>query len=222
MKSIFESGPDGVKISFTASDKSNKISVAELQGKEVEKLSDTQILFRPTGKPTPNKVSASITKGNITDNLEVNILQHSTLGNQWELNPVPSDFYPGKGGFTLSDGVLGARPWNGKEWLGFDKGSTELSIELNASKKITTIHVSCLNAPSSWIYLPESMTVQYSKNGKKWKEKELQVSEELTSISIAKKLKFLKITLKTMGKIPTGKNGEGHTPWLFLDEVWME
>lgn len=222
MKSKLESIDGGMKVTFSSADKENLIIGSDPIGEGVERISETEFILKATEQPTKNSVSASQMVGYSVDALEVKVLQHSTLGMEWKLNSKPSNYYPGNGGFTLSDGIIGTRPWNGKEWLGFDEGAAEMELKLVEKKKVKKVTVSCLNAPSSWIYLPKTITVLYSKNGRRWKKREVDADNEISEIFIGKKAKFLKLKIETMGKIPSGMNGEGHTPWLFMDEVWIQ
>ncbi len=222
MKSKLESTPAGIKVTFYSADESIAIVGSDPIGIGVERISESEFIFRPTAIPTTNSVSASAINGNIIDDLEISILQHNTLGKEWSISPGPSPYYSGNGAFTLTDGIRGRKPWNGKEWLGFNEGVVELELNLETKKKLKNIYINFLDAPSSWIYLPETITLLYSKNGRRWKEKEVKVSEELTKIAIGKKSKFLKLKIVPLDTIPVGSNGEGHKPWLFIDEVWME
>ncbi|MFA7274064.1 MAG: beta-N-acetylhexosaminidase [Crocinitomicaceae bacterium] len=194
-------------------DQTNPAIVQEKNGKIRILRSKRPHLLRFTAK---SKTTLGV------DTLGIEILQHSTLGQSWIIENKLSQFYPGKGGMTLSDGIIGGRPWNGKEWLGFDQKEIKLSIELPSIRKIDGLNLSFLEAKSSWICLPETVVIDYSKNGTKWKSKSVAVSTEKQRISIKKKAKYLRITVVNADKIPDGQPGSGHAPWLFMDEIWLD
>jgi hypothetical protein len=122
----------------------------------------------------------------------------------------------------LSDVVLGARPWNGKEWLGFNEKEVRLSIDFPEKQMVNGINFSFLSAESSWIHIPEKVIFEYSKNGKRWKSKEFQVQKEFNRFVIHKKVKFVRITVVGKKEIEDGLPGSGHTPWLFMDEIYFD
>lgn len=218
MSSNIDAVDAGVEIRFQSFDKSNKIQIEWSDNAAIEAKNEQTILLKQVDQPTPIRVQARSEK----DTLQLNLWQHSTLGEQWQITPAPSTSYPGKGATTLTDGVLGARPWNGKEWLGFNEGDVTLKLDCGTTKKQNALTVSLLKAPTSWIYLPETIVLRYSKNGKKWKTITYKVTEEKSRIALAKKFRYLELTIQNMSQIPTGQNGAGHAPWLFLDEIWME
>lgn len=159
--------------------------------------------------------------GKQLDRFELNLLQHSTLGKEWTIKSSPSTFYPGIGPATLTDGKLGQRPWNGKDWLGFQQERIELCYDFETVKSIEELVVSTLNAPSSWIYLPKRILIRYSKNGKRWKVKIIESPEEMTHISIQAKVKSIELLIETEKDIPAGNPGAGHQSWLFIDEIYF-
>ncbi len=222
MTTLITSSPDGVEVSYETIDPAQKIDI-DLKSDESLQLKDgNTVVLKKTLRPRWIKIKAKTVTGTTQDTSSLHILQHSTLGESWTITPSPSTYYPGKGALTLSDGVIGARPWNGKEWLGFNEGDVQLKFDLNNKKLVNDLNISMLSAPSSWIYLPETISLRYSKNGKKWKTLESKVDKELMKISLGKKTRYLEVTINCMDNIPEGQNGAGHMPWLFMDEIWLD
>jgi hexosaminidase len=149
------------------------------------------------------------------------ILVHPLLGKTWEISPQPNANYMGGGTLTLTDGNKGQRPWNGKEWLGFRESEVQLSITNKEVLLIKEVKMGFLNAPSSWIYLPEKVEISYSKNGRKWRTKTFEVSKENEVFELGEKAKFISLTVIAKDKIPLGMQGAGSIPWLFIDEVYF-
>lgn len=218
----FSSSAKGVLLKFENPDESQKVNVTAEHKKSVEVQNSTTVFIKRTTQPKRNRIMAISGLGNDADTAIVDVLQHNTLGAEWKIEPSASAFYAGKGAFTLTDGILGSRPWNGKDWLGFDLGHVDLSLDLGLKKRVNSISISFLAAPSSWIYLPETVLVRFSKNGRRWKEKTVLVNSDILNTKLGRKMRYIELKIKTMETIPAGSNGEGHTPWLFLDEIWMQ
>jgi hexosaminidase len=222
LKSEITTGDDGVTLTFDNPENPMDVQISTENPKLVVKGKSNSIKVKRTLRVQKNKVVAISGKGNKADTVTIEILQHSTLGAEWKIEPQASAFYAGKGAFTLTDGIIGGRPWNGKEWLGFDEDRVDLNLDLGVKKRLKSISISCLAASSSWIYLPETIVVRYSKNGRRWKEKSASVTTEVSKILLGRKIRYLELKITSLEKIPEGNSGAGHTPWLFLDEIWMQ
>lgn len=149
---------------------------------------------------------------------------------QIELNRQPNDNYAGKGKRILINHVKGTKDFKSNEWLGFAGGNLELVLE---GKQLTPCHqiiLSFLSDQSSWIFLPKSVQVHTSINGKEYtfaaEEKISPTNEnsesEFRFITIKfpeQKVKFIKIKIENIPQIPDWHPGKETAPWLFLDEV---
>ncbi|MBU2020638.1 MAG: beta-N-acetylhexosaminidase, partial [Bacteroidetes bacterium] len=105
--------------------------------------------------------------GLVIDSAKVVFMSHSTNGDSWIISKKPSTSYAGKGSTTLTDGILGARPWNGKDWLGFQEDTVAFQFNFLKNQKRNHLYINFLQAESSWIYLPERVNFVFTKkNGK--------------------------------------------------------
>ncbi len=222
LKSEVVSESNGIEIDFEAIDSSSIITVDYDKSADVTQRKNGKFRIFKTKRPNMLRFVAKSKTAQGIDTLKLDILQHRTLGQPWIIETPLSSSYPGKGGLTLSDGTLGARPWNGKEWLGFNVKEVKMSIELNEKQKLDGIYLSFLSAESSWIHLPEKVLIEYSNNGESWKTKEFRVTKELNHYVLNKKAKFIRLTVVNKDSIEDGKPGSGHLPWLFMDEIWMD
>ncbi|MGJ8661874.1 MAG: family 20 glycosylhydrolase, partial [Bacteroidota bacterium] len=213
---------DGVDVEFEAADEKSTIEITFDKSAIGVSEKDGIVKIQKTKRPKLVRLLAKSKTILGTDTVGVQILQHRTLGQPWLLDTKPSPSYQGKEGLTLSDGIIGGRPWNGKEWLGFDQKEVKMTIELNAKEKLNGINLSFLQAESSWIHIPEKVVLEYSTNGSRWKSKELKISKEKNRFTIGKKAKFIRLTIVSMEKIPDGQPGSGHAPWMFMDEVYFD
>lgn len=149
--------------------------------------------------------------------------QNITLLNQ------PRKRYSVGGAFSLVDGVKGALPWSGRDWLGFLGDDLNAIIEFKQKEEISRVTVDVLNAEQSWIYLPKEIDILISNDGisftsvkrvdweyiKKFERNVLIIFDKVNT-------KYIKIVAKNYGKIPSGKPGEGTDAWIFIDEISIE
>lgn len=147
---------------------------------------------------------------------------HPSIGLPVDLITKPDERYKGKGGLTLVDGVKGVRPWKGSEWLGYDTSFIEIVVDLQKKAEIQGVKMGFLLDESSWIHLPSSVEVLYSKNKKKWKKVTNQdliaISEEF-SRKFNNKGRYVKLKINSLNAVPAGLPGEGKQPWTFIDEL---
>ncbi len=144
---------------------------------------------------------------------------HSGLGLPVQLITKPHPKYSTNGDLTLVDGVVGARPWKGDQWLGFNEKETEIIVDL-PENNVTEITVGFLDAKGSWIYLPQSIVLLVEDENGVWKKsKEVFITEEYQKIDLSVKAKRLKFKVISIDEIPKGNEGAGFQPWTFIDEI---
>lgn len=177
-----------------------------------------------------NQLGITVDNKNLTKNTQFKIVQHPALGLKIEYVTLPSKSYNAGGALTLVDGIVGALPWRGNEWVGFREKEIELIVDIGATRKIESIDLNFLSDQGSWIHLPQSVSFEISTNKQKWKQLKhstLNVSEMKMSPgshlpfgkTIGKKGRYLKIKVKPWEQIPEGLPGAGSLPWTFMDEL---
>ncbi len=141
----------------------------------------------------------------------------------------PAEPYSVGGASTLVDGIKGSLKNHGKSWLGFSGKDVIATIDLGTKIEFSVIQFSTLDRKGSWIYLPKSVKVLISDNGKDFKEiktissPEIEKSNGLMKIDIQKQqAKYLKLVIENLGIIPDGQAGAGNKAWLFIDEISVE
>lgn len=153
---------------------------------------------------------------------------------QITLKTQASEKYSSKGGKSLIDGLVAGSPSFGiSEWLGFSGDDVEAIIEFNALEEINNIQVRFLENTKSWVFLPKSIKIFASDNGKTFHEissieKPFEMNNDLPSIKTLDipikgvKTKYLKIICNNYGKLPEWHSGAGKASWLFTDEIIIE
>jgi len=143
--------------------------------------------------------------------------------------------YSGSGKTALIDGKF-ASPYNFHErWVGFEEVDMVANIKLCRRHDIKSVILRFLNDQNSWIFLPVNIMVEVSKDGKKYSkvfEKntfiEANTQSELCDVKEypvqvnAKNMRWLRITVKNMGRCPAWHKGDGNKCWLFSDEIIVE
>lgn len=156
---------------------------------------------------------------------------NKATGKKIILANAPAAQYPGNGGaFGLVNGVVSTKGINSAEWLGFNGTNMEAVIDFGKAESFTSITLDALLLQGSWIYLPSSIDVLVSKNGKDFTpitgttfSDSTVLSQHKLKISCANQTaQYLKIIAHNYGKIPEGKPGAGKPSWLFIDEIAVD
>lgn len=180
---------------------------------EISKTEKIKSAYFENGK----KVSATTSQDFI---ITKSTAKNITLENQ------PSEAYSVGGASTLVDGIKGNLNNHRKSWLGFMGKDVVATIDLGTKADFSTIQFSTLNKKESWIYIPKSIKILVSDDGKNFKEiktistSEIEKANGLMKIDLPKQqAKYVKIFIENLGKIPEEQPGAGNKPWLFIDEI---
>ena len=147
------------------------------------------------------------------------MIQHKALGAQIVFQTPPSPKYD-NGSLTIVDGQLGARPWKGNEWLGFESDSVSFDIVFDEPIKVKEIRIHTLHDPNSWIWAAQTYNIALNKFGCGNGMAHGYSTDEFIQIEVKDKhVKQIHVILYGISKIPSGQPGAGNTPWLFLDEI---
>lgn len=165
-------------------------------------------------------------KGNI---IEQQFNVNKATGKKISLMNEPDRRYNYGGEFTLVDGIKGMIPWYGKEWLGFKGTDCDAIVDLGKTDTFSKVTIDVLNDEGSWIYLPKKVELYISDDGINFtKVKDVQESEiaemkrEIVLDAGEVSARYVRIVAENFGIVPSGKPGEGHSAWLFVDEITIE
>ena len=103
----------------------------------------------------------------------------------------------------------------------------------NYEKNSPELVLSFAHYPSSWVFLPQRVTVLYSKNGKKFSKPEevalpfdpaLKENDKPRVCILRhkipnKKVKYIKIEAQPVEKLPEWHAAAGEKTWIMIDEV---
>lgn len=153
---------------------------------------------------------------------EFTLLKHSAIGLPVNYQTQPNSHYSHNKEVALVDGIKGRRPWNGKEWMGFDTSRISVTIDLLQSSEVKTVTIGLLDDNGAWIYLPERIFVSVSDDNINWNIVQEQDIKEETKLLLNQKGRYVKVEMESLTKIPEGKPGAGQNPWTFVDEILID
>ena len=138
--------------------------------------------------------------------------------------PLPDERYNEGGPFTLVDGIkAGARRVN-YEWLGW-RNDVTITLDLGEERPLTYIGIGALEEKSSWIHLPEKVTISTSTTGEAYDVFGTVLpapdAKGNSQFVIERPIgaRYVRFEVKNVAHIPDGLAGAGGPAWLFLDEV---
>jgi hexosaminidase len=153
------------------------------------------------------------------------IKMHKAVGKKITFDIAPNEKYNAGGNSALINGISGDnKRYGDKEWLGFDGKDVEITIDLGKEMNINSISTRFNNQIGSWIYAPSQVIVTFP-GSEEFLPIELEESEEkIVDLKLETKVftRFVKLKLVNFGIIPDGRQGAGHKPWLFIDEIIIE
>ena len=151
---------------------------------------------------------------------------HKGVGAKILIDKKPHPAYNAGGENALINGISGNnKRYGDKEWLGFSGEDIEITIKFDNPTNINTIATRFFNANGQWIYAPKRVTVYVNDDDSAYSA-DVSVTDDLTA-KVAVKFKNTMVTsirlkIPSYGIIPEGKQGAGHKPWTFIDEIIIE
>jgi hexosaminidase len=155
---------------------------------------------------------------------------NKATGKKIKLATPPSPNYPGNGGaFGLINAASSEKGISSAEWLGWSGANMEATIDLLSTVQVSSVGIHTMEQNGSWIYLPASLDVYTSRDGKKFtkagsastfkKDSSGFLSGHINLRFARTTARFIKLVAKNYGKIPEDKPGAGNNAWLFIDEI---
>lgn len=151
---------------------------------------------------------------------------NKATGRPITLSNAPEEQYSEGGAFTLVDGIRAGNKRVNTEWLGWLQGVT-ITVDLGRVQKIERIAIGAWNEHHSWIHLPQEVEFSTGRNDQRFTRFGIGKAKDtggrnVYSTAGKAKARYVKITVRTIDKIPDGRPGAGHAAWLFLDEVEVQ
>lgn len=163
--------------------------------------------------------------------LKVIIAPHLATGASVTLKTPPSPAYNLGGAQALINGIAGSdQRYGDKEWLGWAGQDVEAVISLDKPVTARRVQMRFFQSPGAWIYLPKSIEISVSADGKNWRPAGAfrafpvrwtaqTFSTDIPLSKVARKARALLVRIERHGIIAEGRQGAGHEAWLFVDEI---
>lgn len=155
---------------------------------------------------------------------------NKATGKRIGLTAEPSTTYPGNtGAFGLINGALSEKGFNSPEWLGWLGTDMEAVIDLVKPVSVSSVNVHVLDQSQSQIWLPASIEVFTSSDGKNFTTAGTSNKFEKDSSGFATghykvqfspvTTRYIKVIAKNHGIIAEGNRFAGSKAWLLVDEI---
>lgn len=144
----------------------------------------------------------------------------------------PNAKYPGSGVNTLIDNNGGINQLGSNTWMGFNDDNVSIVMNLEKEQTVNKVLLDFLQNESSWIFLPEQITVSwYDNTARSFKnfgtenyiaEKETIGSHCNYKVIATKdniKTNKILISILPLKKMPAWHQAKGEHAWMFIDEI---
>ncbi|WP_321333606.1 family 20 glycosylhydrolase [uncultured Bacteroides sp.] len=178
----------------------------------------TAIAIRKTGKSKPISEKIGFNKATLCP---------------VSLNFEPSKEYRYNGATTLVDGLKGNDSYASGRWLGFIDGNPALTVDMGKPQTMSHVSTEAIVDMDAWIMGVTGISVAVSDDNITFREvatKQFPADTDVTKKDIGHydvsfspvEARYVKVTIKGSPALPKGHDGEGKTPYLFIDEVTVE
>jgi hypothetical protein len=148
------------------------------------------------------------------------------------VNPYVED-YPAKGSLTLTDGVPGYKDFS-YNWLcfyGVDLGAT---LDLGVVHGLSRVHLHFLSDPRHWIFLPKTVTVEFSSDGVSYtklgsytypdpeEDYTVTMDDRSFSFSPSVKARYIRVRATPLETLPSWRYRDNKKPMICTDEVYVD
>jgi hypothetical protein len=141
--------------------------------------------------------------------------------------------YTAGGDLALIDRVRGGDDFRTGMWQGYRGTDLTAVVDLGKTRKVRSIAAGFLQETGSWIFLPEKVVFEVSKDGKRYEtvaelthaipqDLEGSVTRDFMRSGINRRVRYIRMTAKNAGPLPGWHPGAGHPSWLFADEIMVE
>ncbi len=144
---------------------------------------------------------------------------------------IPTAPYDQAATTILIDQQKGSANFRDGQWLGYQTARLSFDLEL-AGNSINGLTLSVLEDQNSWIFAPDSLRVQFYDEANTLLA-EGQLSYDAASSKVGAHCRFISVeveeikatramlSIHNLIAIPDWHPGNGHTPWLFIDEILL-
>lgn len=166
------------------------------------------------------------------DNLLQGYKLHKAIKSKIKQENIYNKVYMASGEKGLVDGETGSKKMRDGNWQGFLGVDIDCIIDLGKQTEVSEIGANFLHKQLSWILAPKSIIIQTSVDGISWEDwgsvnskldpkLEDIIIETLSKTNPSKSLRFVKIFVENLEKLPEWHEFYGGKSWLFIDEIFV-
>ena len=160
-------------------------------------------------------------------------IQHLAIGKKISLKNSFSPRYNGGNDDALIDGIRGTTDYMDGTWQGFEGVDLDATIDLGKILPVKQISCSFLENQVAWIFLPKSIQVSISSDGRKYEtvgnydigtdqfDTKSNVKDYITEFA-TKQIRYVRVKAQNIGVCPDWHPGAGDKAWLFADEIVVQ
>ncbi|HEX7339281.1 MAG TPA: family 20 glycosylhydrolase [Rhodanobacteraceae bacterium] len=156
------------------------------------------------------------------------LVPNLALGKPVHYAAPPSGEYDG-GALQLVNGILGSTNFHDGNWSGWQGADMDATIDLQQPTPVHVVKAGFLQEQGSWIFLPKSVRLEVSNDGKTWRTVD---TINLPRDSQASSTRVRTLPLKPAKPVTTryvrvvaahyGQPVRGLDPWIFCDELAVQ
>ena len=141
----------------------------------------------------------------------------------------PTGRYNDFGAKALTDGLYGGTTYV-ESWVGWEGRDADFIVDLGQPQPFTEVTADFLLQSGAWILWPERVTYTVSSDGQTWQpfgsypfteDRSLSVKFLDATVTVPQPVtaRYVRVTVKGIGKCPSWHYGVGYDAWFFVDEV---
>lgn len=155
---------------------------------------------------------------------------HLAVGAEVTYSKTFSNWYTAGGPDGLVNSVLGSTDFRDGCWQGFWGIDPEITLDLRRPVRLSSVELPFYQYTNSWIFIPPKVRVAFSTDGQNWAYmgeardatdpmmrgkfiRTLKVDKELEEV------RYLRIEVENLGKVPDAHEAAGSDAWVFLSEI---
>ena len=157
---------------------------------------------------------------------------HKATGASLTYETPPAARYSASGPSALVDAIRGTLVV-GSHWHGFEGRDLAATVDLGSATEVRRVSLGCLQRYADWIFLPDSVSVEASLDGKSFHRLGVAVNpvsrHEKTPLTrvfevsdAPARARYLRVRAYAVPGCPKGHPGEGKPAWIFADEIVVE
>lgn len=149
--------------------------------------------------------------------LDINF--HKAIGKKIIYNLPYSSKYPAKGDSTLTNGYTGSVSYGDGQWQGFDSKDMDVTVDMGSEMPLTSLSANFMQQTGPGVYIPDSVVVSVSSDGKNFKKVGVALSTVPRSVETLA-FQLFRIDLNgEKGRYVRLVAKNGTRGWLFADEI---